>query len=156
MLINANICDNVEEAYKEIKVKIENKEALNKLKQMITYQKGNSNVIDDYTLFGKTKDEVVVKSKVSGYVKQIRTANIGTAAMILGAGRNTVEDVIDPTVGIKIIAKKGDYLNVGDPIAIIYTNGRNTDNAINMIYDSYVITKDEVKKSDIILDIIGE
>ena len=156
MLINANICDNVDEAYKEIKVKIENKEALNKLKQMIAYQKGNSNVIDDYTLFGKTKEEVVVKSKVSGYVKQIHTANIGTAAMILGAGRNTVEDVIDPTVGIKIIAKKGDFINSGDPIAIIYTNGRNTDNAINMIYDSYVITKDEVKKSDIILDIIGE
>ena len=156
MLINANICNNVDEAYKEIKVKIENGEALNKLKQMIAYQKGNSNVIDDYTLFGKTKEEVVVKSKVSGYVKQIRTANIGTAAMILGAGRNTVEDVIDPTVGIKIIAKKGDFINSGDPIAIIYTNGRNTDNAINMIYDSYVITKDEVKKSDIILDIIGE
>lgn len=156
MLINANVCSSLDEAYLKITEKINNKEALNKLRQMIEYQNGNSSVIDDYSLFGCANEEIVVKSKVEGYVKQILTANIGTAAMILGAGRNTIEDVIDPTVGIKVLAKKGEFLKIGDPLAIIYTNGKNTENAINMIYDSYVITKEEVKKSNIILDIIGE
>ena len=156
MLINANVCKSLDEAYIKIKEKIDNKEALNKLKQMIEYQKGNSLVVDDYSLFGVAKEEIVVKSKVSGYVKQILTANIGTAAMILGAGRNTIDDVIDPTVGIKALAKKGQFINVGDPIAIVYTNGKNTNNAIDMIYDSYVITKEKVDKCNIILDIIGE
>ena len=156
MLINANVCSSLDEAYLKITEKINNKEALNKLRQMIEYQNGDSNVIDDYSLFGCANEEIVVKSKVEGYVKQILTANIGTAAMILGAGRNTIEDVIDPTVGIKVLAKKGEFLKIGDPLAIIYTNGKNTENAINMIYDSYVITKEDVKKSNIILDIIGE
>lgn len=156
MLIISNVCKNQEEAFKHIKEKIDSGEALNKLRLMIEYQHGNSNVIDDYSLFGTTKEEIIVRAKESGYVKKIHTESIGIAAMILGAGRSTMEDIIDPTVGIKALAKKGDYLNVGDPIAIVYTNGKNTQQAINMLYQSYELSNELVKKSDIILDVIGE
>lgn len=156
ILITSDVCKNQEEAFEKIKEKIDNGEALNKLKLMIEYQHGNSQVIDNYDIFGKAKEEIIVKAKSVGYVKKIHTANIGTAAMILGAGRNTIEDVIDPTVGIKIIAKKGDYLEVGDPIAIVYTNGKNTNQAIDMLYESYELSNQKINKGEIILDVIGE
>ena len=41
--------------------------------------------------------------------------------MLLGAGRNTKEDVIDPTAGIYLLAKTGDYVEEGAPIATLYS-----------------------------------
>ena len=43
------------------------------------------------------------------------------SSLLLGAGRNTKEDVIDPTAGIYLQAKTGDYVKAGDPIAIMYS-----------------------------------
>ena len=43
------------------------------------------------------------------------------ASLLLGAGRNTKEDVIDPTAGIYLIAKTGDYVEKGSPIATLYS-----------------------------------
>jgi pyrimidine-nucleoside phosphorylase len=41
--------------------------------------------------------------------------------LLLGAGRNTKEDVIDPTSGLYLKAKTGDFVNAGDPIAVMYS-----------------------------------
>ena len=143
-------------AYKMIDEKISSGEALEKLRQMIIYQHGNSNVIEDYDLFGNAKEVVEVRSESSGYVKRIHTLDIGNAAMILGAGRNKVDDVIDPVVGIKVLKKVGDFINKGDVLGLIYTNGKNTKEAAKVLHDSFEIVKEKVDKKDIILDIIGE
>ena len=67
-----------------------------------------------------------------------------------------MEDKIDPVVGIKALAKKGDKINKGDLLGLIYTNGKNTNEAIKMFKDSYQIVSEYVPKDSIILDIIGE
>lgn len=152
----AGISNNKEESYKLITEKIQSGEALQKLKEMINYQHGNGDVINDYSLFGKAKEEIKVYANESGYVKKIHTTAIGNAAMLLGAGRNTMDDVIDPVVGIKAIAKKGDYINKGDLLGIVYTNGKNTNASIEMFRKSYELTKEVVEKTNIILDVIGE
>ena len=123
---------------------------------MIEYQNGNSNVLNDYSLFGEEKEVVPVLATEEGYVKTIKTTSIGTAAMVLGAGRATMNDVIDPTVGIKVYKKVGDKISKGEKIADVYTNGKNTETAINTILDSYVITKEQVEPRDIVLKVIGE
>jgi pyrimidine-nucleoside phosphorylase len=41
---------------------------------------------------------------------------------VLGAGRNTMEDRIDFTAGIRLAAKTGDYVRAGDPIATLYAS----------------------------------
>ena len=156
MLVVSKIAKNKEEAFKKIEEKMKTNEPLEKLRQMITFQHGNPNVIDDYSLFGSAKEVIEVRSDVSGYVKHIDTTNVGVAAMLLGAGRNTMEDKIDPVVGLKALAKKGDKINKGDLIGLIYTNGKNTFEAIKMFKDSYKIVPEFVKKENIILDIIGE
>ncbi len=156
ILMVSNVCSDKKECYKLIDEKIKSHEALNKLKDMIIWQHGNSDVINDYSLFGSCKEVIEVKSIKEGYVKKIHTAKIGTSAMLLGAGRSTIKDVIDPVVGIKTLCKKGDYVKVGDTLALVYTNGKNTQESIDMIIDSYEVTKEVVKKNNIILDIIGE
>ena len=156
MLVVSNVYKTKEEALKEIEKKVASGEALNKLKQMINYQYGDVNVINDYSIFGNAKEAIDVIAEESGYVKTIDTLEIGVSAMLLGAGREKITDVIDPVVGIKAYAKKGDYIKIGDVIGTVYTNGKNTEKAIMMLKNAYKLTNERVEKENIILDIIGE
>jgi len=145
-----------EEAFKMITDKISSGKALDKLKEMIVYQKGDASVVNDYSLFGKAKNIVPVFANKDGFVRSIKTTQIGNAAMILGAGRESMDDIIDPTVGIKVYKKVGDKVSINEKIADVYTNGKNTEKAIKMLLEAYDIVTEEVNFRNIIIDIIGD
>ena len=156
MLTVSEVFTTKEEALIKIDEIVKSGTALEKLKQMIKYQHGNIDVINDYSIFGNAKEIIEVKSEISGYVRTIDTSDIGVSAMLLGAGREKITDVIDSVVGIMAYAKKGDYINKGDIIGKVYTNGKNTDKAIEMLRNAYKLTNEKIEKENIILDIIGE
>ena len=156
MLKLAGIIQTTEEAYKAIDEKIKSGEALEKLKEMITYQHGDASCINNYKVFGEAKEVVNVKAKDTGYVKTINTLDLGVSAMLLGAGREEITDKIDPQVGIVFYPKKGDYIIKDEVICKVYTNGKNTSEAVQMIQNAYTVVKEEIKKENIVKDIIGE
>ena len=156
MLTVSDVFTTKEEALIKIDEIVKSGTALEKLKQMINYQHGNIDVINNYSIFGNAKEIIEVKSEISGYVRTIDTSDIGVSAMLLGAGREKITDVIDSVVGIMAYAKKGDYINKGDIIGKVYTNGKNTDKAIEMLRNAYKLTNEKIEKENIILDIIGE
>ena len=134
---------------------INNRTALEKLSQFITESGGNGNLVNDYTLLPQSKEVMEVFSEKEGYVSKIKAEEIGKAAMIIGAGRATKEDVIDHAVGIKILKKVGDKVNKNEKIAEIYYNdSKNVENSKNMILDAYVILEEKVEKQKAILEII--
>ncbi len=63
-----------------------------------------------------------VKAPASGYITHVNCEGYGTAALLLGAGRNTKADTIDPTAGIMLAAKTGDYVAAGEVIATLCTS----------------------------------
>lgn len=150
------MCNDYEKAKALIDEKITSGEALEKLRLMIKYQKGNPKVIDDYSLFGSAKNIIEVKSVKEGYIKHINTTEIGISAMLLGAGRSTMADNIDYNVGVKVFHKKGDYIKKDDLLATIYDNGKNTKEAYDTLLNSFIISNEFVSHENIILDIIGE
>ena len=154
LLMMTNYVNNEVDAYNLIDEKIKSGEALEQLRKMIKYQGGNEQVIDDYNLFGKAEKEINVLAPKDGYVSRLEALGIGISAMLLGAGRESKEDKIDLTVGIRVIKKVGDKVKKGDTLAILYSNGRKEDEAIKKVLDSYHIIDEEVKPNDIILGII--
>ena len=56
----------------------------------------------------------------SGHVASLSAIGVGMAAVHLGAGRRTKEDVIDHAVGIVVQAKRGDRVAEGEPVAEIH------------------------------------
>ncbi len=156
ILLIAKIAKDPEEARKLVLDAIHDGRGLEKLRLMIKYQGGNPDVIDDYTLFKQAEQIINLEylDDLDAYVEEIDALKIGEAAMLLGAGRSTKEDIIDPSVGIVLHKKVGDKVTKGDVIASIYTNGLNTDEAMQMIFDAYVLTNEEVKPHDIILKIV--
>ncbi|HEY8395356.1 MAG TPA: thymidine phosphorylase, partial [Bacilli bacterium] len=90
-----------EAAYERAERALKDGSALTKLSQMISRQDGDSRVIDDYSLLPTAKKVIEVRAKSEGYVKKVHALAIGHAAMLLGAGRATKDDIIDLAVGIK-------------------------------------------------------
>ena len=64
----------------------------------------------------------VVTAPMDGFVTHVDCEGYGTAALLLGAGRNRKEDVIDPTAGIILHAKTGDAVCAGHALATLYTS----------------------------------
>jgi len=142
-----------EEAIQLIEEKVTSGEALQKLYQMIAYQKGNPNVIVDYSLFGTAPYQYNVLANEEGYIKKIATEDIGIAAMLLGAGREKKEDKIDHRVGIKINKKVGDFVEKGEFLAVLYANQENSE-AENKVRRAFTLQKKKTEKNPIVIDII--
>lgn len=156
ILLIANLAKTEEQAKEMVLGAINDRSGLEKLRQMIKWQGGNSDVIDDYSIFGEAEEklELTYEADEEAYVESIDALKVGQAAMILGAGRLTKEDSIDHTVGVVLNKKAGDKLVKGDVIATIYSNNKSTNESMEMILDAYLLTKENVKKEPIVIKTI--
>jgi len=154
ILIMCKAAKTKEEAISIIKEKISSGKALDKLREMIAHQGGDTSVIDNYSLLGEAKSVIQIRSEVAGYVHNINTLDIGNAAMILGAGRSHKDEEIDMAVGVKVFKKVGDKVNKGDVLAEVHANDKNVDQAIKGILNAYTIGKEEKRENKIVLEII--
>lgn len=108
--------------YSMAKGAIDNGLAINKLREMISAQGGNANVVDDYSLFKQPKYTAEIFSECDGYIEHTDAEKIGIASVILGVGREKKGDPIDPSAGIVLKKKTGDYVKKGEPLAVFYTD----------------------------------
>ncbi len=106
---------------KMAKAAIADGSALQTFAKMVDAQGGNGAWILQPENFPKAKYSHAVTAKEEGYVVSVDTESYGVASLLLGAGRNTKEDIIDPTAGIYLCKKTGDFVKVGEPIALLYS-----------------------------------
>lgn len=79
----------------------------------------------------------------------------GKISVNLGAGRVKKEDSIDKAVGIMLNKKISDEVKKGDILAFIYANDEDKGNqAVEDLQEVYEISKEPVKKEEIILGVI--
>ena len=154
LFIETNICETKESALQLVEEKIKTGAALNKLRDMIIYQHGNPNVIEDYSLFPQAKNKVPVLAKNNGYVSKLNALDIGVSAMMLGAGRESKDDVVDLSVGVELVRKVGDKVAEGETLAYLYSNGKNEQQAYDKVLNSYKIVNEKVEKNNIILEVL--
>jgi len=95
--------------------------ALQKFRQWIGTQSGDTAFIDDPSAFSRAKVIRPVTASRDGYITAMNTEAIGETSVVLGAGRARAEDEIDPSAGIEILKKTGDRVEKGEPIAILHT-----------------------------------
>ena len=88
-----------------------------------------------------------------GFIAHVDTEGYGVSALLLGAGRNTKEDVIDMTAGIHLLAKTGDFVKKGAPIAELFTSRAETlASAEKKLLASTFIEDQKPEKKPLILD----
>lgn len=91
-----------------------------------------------------------------GYVQAIAATQIGEAALRLGAGRVRKGDAIDHAVGLVCLAKRGDQVKVGSPLAEVHAATEDAaDRAVSEITDAYRIGPEKPDARPIVLDVIA-
>jgi pyrimidine-nucleoside phosphorylase len=94
--------------------------ALKNFRQMTELQGGDARALGDFSLLPAAKNRLEVGSPASGYVARIDCEKIGVASLVLGGGRNTKEDTINPAVGVMVHKKIGDKVNRDEPLCTLY------------------------------------
>ena len=154
MLQQAKIVKTKEEGLSLLKDAIDSGKAFEKFLDMVRWQKGDVEYILHPEKFELAKHIIPVTSITSGYIKKINALEIGESAMRLGAGRATLDDVIDMSSGIVLTKKVGDYVNEGEIICYIHTNKDEFNSIIEDIKCAYVYTDEEVKTHPVVHEII--
>ena len=92
----------------------------------------------------------------NGFVEAIAATAVGEAALGLGAGRLRKEDAIDYAVGILCLAKRGNEVAAGEPIAEVHAqDDGSADRAAAEVTAAYRIGDDRPADRPIVIDVIA-
>jgi len=155
MAVLGKAFDSLEEAGNAIMENIRNGSALSSFETLVQIQAGNPEQILHPETLPTAKINVPVISETEGYVHEIRAQEIGTAAMLLGAGRETKEDVIDYAAGISLEKKVGDRVSKGDVLCTLLTNREDYQDAYDKALSAYEVNEEETEIIPFILDVIS-
>lgn len=157
MLYTAGRCAQVKEARALLEQVLNSGRGLQKLAEIIQAQGGDEKVVWDTSRLPMAKHSICIKSEKEGYISAIKAQEIGTSALILGAGRATKEDVIDPAAGIVMKKRIGDYVNRGEEIASFHVNDdKHIDEAIARFYNAVNIQKQKPQTRPLVYGVVTE
>lgn len=125
---------------------INNGSAYKKFEEMVEAQGGDINSI-------KYTDKVFsIKSDKEGYINSIDALGLGNIAKKIGAGRNSLDDIIDHEVGLVLTKKVGDYVSKDEELVKVYL--KNKDISISEILKCYRIEPELTNNSQLIFGIV--
>lgn len=139
MVVLAEQAASLDEARQMLIDAIKTGKALNKFKTFLSNQGGDDSIVDSPEKLPSAKYQVEFKAKKDGYITEIIANEIGVASMMLGAGRQTKEDVIDLGVGIVLNKKVGEHVEKGENILTIHTNTKEIDDILYKLDNSITI-----------------
>ncbi|WP_157860690.1 pyrimidine-nucleoside phosphorylase [Bacillus sp. LL01] len=156
MVLLAEKASTLEEARGMLEEVIRSGAAIETLKTFLEAQGGDASVVDNPEKLPQAKHVVELEAKEAGVVSEIVADSVGTAAMLLGAGRATKDSVIDLAVGIVLRKKIGDKVEAGESLATIHSNQEDLTKVKEALYESIKVVSGEVKIPPLVYDTISE
>ena len=127
-----------------------------KFKEVIQAQGGNPQVLDRFDLLPNATGVREIASPRAGFVSAIEAEYIGLASSMIGAGRNTKEDAIDPAVGVILEVKVGSKVEAGAVLCrLYYTSEDNVEEAAQLVEDAFRISSTPPDDRELILEVVG-
>jgi pyrimidine-nucleoside phosphorylase len=127
-----------------------------KFKEVIEAQGGDPRVLDRFDLLPNATGVREIPCPRSGYISVIDAEYIGLASTMIGAGRDTKEEGIDPAVGIILEAKIGQKIDAGTVLCrIYYTGEERLEDAAQMVEDAFRISQSPPDERSLILETVG-
>ncbi|PLR99812.1 pyrimidine-nucleoside phosphorylase [Bacillus sp. T33-2] len=130
--------------------------ALETFKVFLSSQGGDASIVDDPSKLPQANYTFELEAKEDGYVSEIVADEVGTAAMLLGAGRATKESEIDLAVGLVLHKKIGDQVNKGESLLTIYSNFEDVGEVKEKLYQSIKLSSSHVDPPILIHEEITE
>ena len=120
MLLLGGIAADRSDAERRVRHAIASGGALARFQSIVESQGGDPRVVDDYGRLPRPRGSIAVPAARSGYVTGLDAELIGRASAALGAGRDRVDDAVDPAVGITVVAGIGHRVSGGDPVLTLH------------------------------------
>jgi pyrimidine-nucleoside phosphorylase len=140
MLVLGGAAADADDARARVKSAVTSGAGLDRLRRIIETQGGDPRVVDDPDRMPAASSRHVVTAPRPGFVAAIDARLIGRACVTLGAGRDHVEDSVDPGVGIVVLAKPGDSIRAGDGLLELhYGEAARRDAALELLQRAVVI-----------------
>jgi len=147
----------IEEGMKQCQSAVRSGKAYEKFVEIVERQRGDIGFIEQPSRYPQPKCSSEVKSSRSGYVHRFESMRIGILAAELGAGRQKVDDAIDPKAGIVLRKKLGDDVHTGETLAIIHTDRQHIiDHARNVLESCIHIADSSVPRQSRIYASVDE
>ncbi len=96
--------------------------AWHKFRDLVEAQGGDVGYIEDPERLPESRLIEPIPAPRSGYLAGVNAAEIGTAVVELGGGREEVGDLIDHSVGIIVHYKVGDLVQKNTPLFTVHAN----------------------------------
>lgn len=157
MLVLGGKAETEEAARAILQQKLSSGTALDKLKMLVEAQGGDTAQIEDPALLPQAELQVEVKAEKGGFVESIQAEEIGIAAMLLGAGRETKDSVIDLAAGLTLRKKIGDPVEVGEVLAVLHLNTpyeSRLEEAGSKVREAYGISEDKVPRRPLVFALV--
>jgi pyrimidine-nucleoside phosphorylase len=156
MIYLGKVAKTLEEAREIAQAKLLDGSGYRKLKDVIAAQGGNPQVLDRFELLPNATGAQEITTSRGGYVSAIDAELIGQASSMIGAGRDTKEDVIDPAVGVILEVKVGQKIDAGSILCrIYYTSEEHLEEAAELVEDAFKISQQPVEERDLILEVVS-
>jgi pyrimidine-nucleoside phosphorylase len=156
MIFLAKLVPSLDEGREVAQQKLLDGSGYKKFKDVIEAQGGNPQVLDRFELLPNATGVREIASPRAGYVSAIGAEDIGMASSMIGAGRNTKEDSIDPAVGVILEVKVGQKVEAGAVLCrVYYTSEDNVEEASQQIEDAFRISAQPPEERELILEVVS-
>jgi pyrimidine-nucleoside phosphorylase len=156
MMFLGKVTTTLEEARELAQTKLLDGSGYRKLKEVIAAQGGNPAVLDRFELLPNATGAREIASPRAGYVSAIDAEYIGQASSMIGAGRDTKEDSIDPAVGVILEVKVGQKVDAGGVLCrLYYTGEERVEEAAQLVEDAFRISATAPEERALILEVVG-
>nr|MDP9486842.1 hypothetical protein [Actinomycetota bacterium] len=122
--------------------------AFEKFREFVLAQGGDAETLEDLPVSPEVRE---VAAPRGGYVARFGAQGVARAALALGAGRQRKGDRIDPGSGVEVLAKPGDRIEEGEPIARLYGD-RGAQRAEALVLEALELSDEPVEPPPAILD----
>jgi pyrimidine-nucleoside phosphorylase len=155
LLVASGLAQNDNAGSQMANLALESGKALKQLTAMIEAQGGDPSVCDNTKLLPEAKTRISLKATADGYIRDIKTNEVGMSALLLGAGRVKKTDVIDPGVGVWMKKRRGDYVSLGEEVGVFYVNStKHLEEAKFRFQNSIVLSSERPHKYPLIYNAV--
>lgn len=156
MLLLSGLAKNEAEARAKLTQALTSGAGLQKLGAMLRALGGDVRCIEDPDSLCIVEKRIPVVLGAAGYIAAMRAEEIGVAAQLLGAGRATKEDRIDPAVGLVMHKRQGMHIAADEPVATLYVNDpAHVEEAAALVRAAFTLSQEPPASMPMVYDVIS-
>lgn len=145
----------IDDYKKELLRLIDTGAAFKRFVELVDHQYGDYEIVFRPGLLPSARIIREVMADKEGYIWRMDAEKVGIASMLLGSGRQKIDDPIDHSAGIILNRKTGDYIEKGQQIAMFYCNDDSRIKEAEEVFMSGLeIGRERIEKKELVIEVL--